>query len=112
MGTIVGAELRELGAVRKGYTYFAEHDVIFARITPCMENGKSAVARALQNGIGFGSTEFHVLRPGPALVPEMGIRSFGNGTFPKPRLTGAQLGKKRVYWIHTGDLVFNNVFAW
>ncbi|MCE9552485.1 MAG: restriction endonuclease subunit S [Planctomycetes bacterium] len=43
---------------------------------------------------------------------EMGVRSFGNGTFQKPRLTGRQLGKKRVYWIHAGDLVFNNVFAW
>jgi type I restriction enzyme S subunit len=43
---------------------------------------------------------------------EMGIRSFGKGTFQKPVLTGKQLGNKRIYTIHEGDLVFNNVFAW
>ena len=47
----------------KGYTYFAENDVLFAKITPCMENGKGGVAVGLKNGLGFGSTEFHVLRP-------------------------------------------------
>ena len=49
--------------VQTGFTYFAENDVLFAKITPCMENGKGAVARSLKNGVGFGSTEFHVLRP-------------------------------------------------
>ncbi|MRS03767.1 restriction endonuclease subunit S [bacterium] len=43
---------------------------------------------------------------------EMGIRSFGKGTFQKPILTGKQIGNKRIYTIHEGDLVFNNVFAW
>jgi type I restriction enzyme S subunit len=43
---------------------------------------------------------------------EMGIRSFGKGTFKKPALTGKQIGDKRIYRIHQGDLVFNNVFAW
>lgn len=43
---------------------------------------------------------------------EMGIRSFGKGTFKKPVLTGEQIGNKRIYLIHEGDLVFNNVFAW
>jgi len=43
---------------------------------------------------------------------EMGIRSFGKGTFRKPVLTGKQIGNKRIYYIHKGDLVFNNVFAW
>ncbi|WP_069132936.1 restriction endonuclease subunit S [Rhodohalobacter halophilus] len=47
----------------KGYTYFKEDDVLFAKITPCMENGKGAIAKGLRNGLGFGSTEFHVLRP-------------------------------------------------
>ena len=46
-----------------GFTYFRENDVLFAKITPCMENGKGAVATNLINGIGFGSTEFHVIRP-------------------------------------------------
>jgi type I restriction enzyme, S subunit len=43
---------------------------------------------------------------------EMGIRSFGRGTFKKPVLDGKQIGNKRIYCIHEGDLVFNNVFAW
>jgi type I restriction enzyme S subunit len=43
---------------------------------------------------------------------EMGIRSFGKGTFKKPILTGQQVGNKRIYRILEGDLVFNNVFAW
>jgi type I restriction enzyme S subunit len=43
---------------------------------------------------------------------EMGIRSFGKGTFKKPVLTGKQIGNKRIYLIHEGDPVFNNVFAW
>ena len=49
--------------VQKGFTYFSEGDVLFAKITPCMENGKGAIARGLKNSVGFGSTEFHVLRP-------------------------------------------------
>ena len=49
--------------VKTGFTYFAENDVLMAKITPCMENGKGAVAVGLTNEIGFGSTEFHVLRP-------------------------------------------------
>lgn len=49
--------------VLKGYTPFEEGDVIWAKITPCMQNGKSAVASNLTNGVGFGSTEFHVIRP-------------------------------------------------
>lgn len=49
--------------VCKGFTYFAENDVLFAKITPCMENGKGGVAVGLKNGAAFGSTEFHVLRP-------------------------------------------------
>lgn len=49
-------------AVKTGFTRFAEGDVLFAKITPCMENGKGALAAGLTNGIGCGSTEFHVLR--------------------------------------------------
>lgn len=62
-GRITKAETRQLGEVKKGYTFFTDGDVIFARITPCMQNGKSAIAKGLKNGIGFGSTEFHVMRP-------------------------------------------------
>jgi len=54
---------RPLGELRKGgYTYFAENDILIAKITPCMENGKCAIASGLTNGIGMGSTEFHVFR--------------------------------------------------
>jgi type I restriction enzyme S subunit len=226
-GTMDTTLSRKLGEVRKGYSYFAEKDIVFAKITPCMENGKSAIAQGLKNGIGFGTTEFHVLRPGPLVISEwlhtfvrrldfrkaaqesmqgaagqqrvpidflresdipvppieeqrrivsriekmtrrvdeahrlgfeiednlnlfmkaayyrmigdvewkslkelatlvrrriqiepdeeyeeMGVRSFGKGTFRKPILTGRQIGNKRIYRIHEGDLVFNNVFAW
>lgn len=47
----------------KGYTKFQEGDLLWAKITPCMQNGKSAIARNLVNGVGCGSTEFYVLRP-------------------------------------------------
>jgi type I restriction enzyme M protein len=67
-GEIADAEYRPFCEVKKGFTYFAEGDVIFAKITPCMQNGKSAVARTLSNGLGFGSTEFHVIRPVVDLV--------------------------------------------
>lgn len=55
--------IRPYSEVKKGFTYFAEKDVLFAKITPCMENGKGAVAEGLSNDLGAGSTEFHVLRP-------------------------------------------------
>ncbi len=62
-GEIDPSEVRAYDTVKTGFTYFVENDVLFAKITPCMENGKGAVARGLHNGIGFGSTEFHILRP-------------------------------------------------
>ena len=62
-GDIDTTEIRDYKEVKIGFTYFYENDVLFAKITPCMENGKGAIARSLKNNIGFGSTEFHVLRP-------------------------------------------------
>lgn len=62
-GEIDVSETKMYDEVKTGFTYFAENDVLFAKITPCMENGKGAIANGLRNGIGFGSTEFHVLRP-------------------------------------------------
>lgn len=62
-GTMDSSQTRPLGEVRKGYTYFKNNDVVFAKITPCFENGKVAIAKKCVNGIGFGSTEFHVARP-------------------------------------------------
>ncbi|MBO3404889.1 restriction endonuclease subunit S [Clostridium perfringens] len=55
--------LKPISELYSGFTYFKDNDVLFAKITPCMENGKGAIAINLSNGIGFGSTEFHVLRP-------------------------------------------------
>ena len=62
-GAITKIETRPYEAVSKGYTAFQSGDVLFAKITPCMENGKAAIADNLENNLGFGSTEFHVLRP-------------------------------------------------
>jgi len=61
-GIIESQNIRKLFEVKKGYTYFRNNDVIFAKITPCMENGNTAVAENLLNNIGFGSTEFIVFR--------------------------------------------------
>jgi len=69
-GEIVNSEIRKIKEVRKGYTYFKEGDVIFAKITPCMENGKCAIAKNLVNKLGFGSTEFHVIRPLNSVLSE------------------------------------------
>ena len=63
-GTIDASLRRPVAAVRKGYVRFCEGDVIFAKITPCMENGKIAPVRGIEGGYAAGSTEFHVLRPG------------------------------------------------
>ncbi|WP_292590153.1 restriction endonuclease subunit S [Mesotoga sp. UBA5557] len=62
-GGISGAEAKKLLDVKQGYTYFAEGDLIVAKITPCFENYKGAIASDLVNGIGFGTTELFVLRP-------------------------------------------------
>jgi len=56
-------EQRALASVRSGFTRFRSGDVIFAKITPCMENGKIAIIPELPHGMGAGSTEFHVLEP-------------------------------------------------
>lgn len=69
-GKITEKHVKEYYKVSKGYTWFKGGDVIFARITPCMENGKSAIAINLENNHGFGSTEFHVLRPGSKILAE------------------------------------------
>ncbi len=62
LGTITDPQVRPFGEVRKGYTHFADGDVIFAKITPCMENGKAASVRGMTNGLACGTTEFYVFR--------------------------------------------------
>lgn len=56
-------QTKQLSEVYKGYTYFRENDVLLAKVTPCFENGKAGIAKGLQNGIGFGSSEYFVFRP-------------------------------------------------
>jgi type I restriction enzyme S subunit len=68
-GTIASPQRRLFAEVKKGYTHFRNGDVLFAKITPCMENGKAAVANKLVGGLGFGSTEFHVLRSNGEVLP-------------------------------------------
>ncbi|MYF50634.1 MAG: restriction endonuclease subunit S [Gammaproteobacteria bacterium] len=58
---------RELDDVYNGYTYFADGDICVAKITPCFENGKGALAEGLTNGVGFGTTELHIVRSGPTI---------------------------------------------
>lgn len=62
-GGMDASQEKPIGDVYTGYTYFLEQDVVIAKITPCFENGKGAIAEGLKNGVGFGTTEFHVLRP-------------------------------------------------
>ena len=61
-GQWIGRQTRAYAEVQNGYSAFQEGDVLFAKITPCTENGKGCHALGLTNGLGFGSTEFHVLR--------------------------------------------------
>ena len=60
------SSVKPLAEVTSGYTYFGEGDVVVAKITPCFENGKGALAAGLTNGVAFGTTELHVLRVGNA----------------------------------------------
>lgn len=90
--------LRKFAEVRKGYTGFLEGDVLFAKITPCMENGKMAVVPALKNGLGFGSTEFHVLRPARSISPAYLYYFVSSKSFrieAERKMTGA-VGQRRV----------------
>lgn len=55
-------EIRKYSEVKTGFTNFKRGDLLWAKITPCMQNGKSFIAQEMPTEIGFGSTEFHVLR--------------------------------------------------
>jgi len=97
-GTINEPEEKLYSDVSKGFTYFREGDVLFAKITPSMENGKAAIARNLVNGIGFGSTEFHVLRPTSVILVEYlfyYIRRSGFRRWAKQSFVGSA-GQQRV----------------
>lgn len=65
-----GSQIKRFGDVANGYTKFQERDVLVAKITPCFENYKGWLAEGLANGYGAGSTEFHVIRSSPDVLPE------------------------------------------
>ena len=97
-GEITQPQTRLLKDVRTGFTNFVEGDVVFAKITPCMENGKSAVIGKLVNGIGFGTTEFFVLRCSDKLYNRFLYHIVRNRAFrdkAKAVMTGA-VGQQRV----------------
>ena len=97
-GKIDVSETRNFEAVRKGYTPFRKGDVLFAKITPCMENGKMAIVPNLESKYGFGSTEFHVLRPRQGIDPRFIYHAVSNRAFrfhAEHNMTGA-VGQKRV----------------
>jgi len=74
-GRVVEDKSRQLSELRKkSYRQFQDGDVVMAKITPCMENGKAAVLRGLKNGVGFGSSEFHVIRPLGGVHPSYILR--------------------------------------
>src|SRR5205823_5142697 len=84
--------------VRSGYTAFRDGDVIMAKITPCMENGKAAIVRNTTNSLGFGSTEFHVLRPNGVALAEYlfyFIRQESFRAAAEAEMTGS-VGQRRV----------------
>ncbi|WP_414814919.1 restriction endonuclease subunit S [Rhizobium sp. IY2] len=74
-------ETKQFGEVGASYTYFADGDVLLAKVTPCFENGKAGIARNLRNGIGFGSSEFYVLRPGESVLAEWVYRCITHEDF-------------------------------
>ncbi len=89
---------KELSDVVDGYTYFRDGDVVVAKITPCFENGKGALAGELVNGIAFGTTELHVLRCRPELDKQFAFYMTMTGDFRKlgeAEMYGAG-GQKRI----------------
>ncbi|HFE8679949.1 TPA: restriction endonuclease subunit S [Citrobacter farmeri] len=97
-GEIIEGSSRPLQEVSRGFTQFSENDVIFAKITPSMENGKAAIARGLENGVGFGSTEFHVLRSYGAVMPEYLWRFMRQRSFRESarKVMSGAVGQQRV----------------
>ena len=91
-------QTRTLSAVAGSYTYFADCDVLLAKITPCLENGKLGIAEGLTNGIGFGSSEYIVFRPDETLSREWLYYYLSREVFRvegAARMSGA-VGHKRV----------------
>jgi type I restriction enzyme, S subunit len=97
-GRMDGSTSRPWSAVKRGFTRFQDGDIVFAKITPSMENGKVALAANLVNGIAAGTTEFHVLRPQPGIVGRYLLQYLVQETFrrrARGRMTGTA-GQLRV----------------
>lgn len=97
-GRIDVSATRPFGEVKQGYTPFRTGDVLFAKITPCMENGKMAIVPKMPSEYGFGSTEFHVLRALCGVEPRFIYHIVSNQGFryhAEHHMTGA-VGQKRV----------------
>ncbi|OQW98807.1 MAG: restriction endonuclease subunit S [Desulfobacteraceae bacterium A6] len=95
---LVACQVRPLEDVAGSYTYFAEEDVLLAKITPCFENGKLGIARNLSNGVGFGSSEYIVFRTNESLHNEFLYYFLSREQFREEgaqRMSGA-VGHKRV----------------
>jgi type I restriction enzyme, S subunit len=89
---------RKFKEVAGSYTYFADEDVLLAKITPCFENGKIGIARNLKNGVGFGSSEYIVFRTKGTVIPDYLFYFLSHEQFRqegKKRMMGA-VGHKRV----------------
>ena len=95
----IASEERKIEDVKSGFTYFRDNDILLAKITPCFENGKAGIARNLKNGIGFGSTEYIIIRANTDIVyPEwifyhINTPEFINGG--KSHMTGTA-GQQRI----------------
>lgn len=97
-GRLDASQVRTLASVRTRYRPFRENDVLFAKITPCMENGKIALASGLKNGLGYGSTEFMVFRPFKGVIPRFVLYYLLRASFRREaqrHMTGV-VGQKRV----------------
>jgi type I restriction enzyme S subunit len=97
-GSIDTSNQESFGEISSGLTLFEEGDVLFAKITPCMENGKGAYVSSLPTRYAFGSTEFHVLRPGPCVAGPFLYHLTANPVFrdyAAENMVGAA-GQKRV----------------
>ena len=91
-------QTRELSTVVGSYTYFADGDVLLAKITPCFQNGKLGIASALCNGIGFGSSEFIVFRPNGNVDKEYLYYYLSRESFRREgvKRMGGAVGQQRV----------------
>jgi type I restriction enzyme S subunit len=92
------ALIRDYDEVYRGHPGFVDGDLLVAKITPCFENGKGALVTDLANGVGFGSTEFHILRPAGTVQPRLIAQVLQSNEFRKrgsAEMEGSA-GQKRV----------------